>query len=49
MFRVELPNGHRVLVIFQENAFALHRILPGDKVLLEMSLRFVEGRIVFGK
>ena len=38
MFRVELPNGHRVLAHIS-GKMRLHfiRILPGDKVLLEMS------------
>lgn len=38
MFRVELPNGHRVLAHIS-GKMRLHfiRILPGDKVTLELS------------
>jgi len=38
MFRVELPNGHRVLAHIS-GKMRLHfiRILPGDKVMLEVS------------
>jgi len=45
MFRVQLPNGHLVLAHIS-GKMRLHfiRILPGDKVVLEISaLRFVEG------
>ncbi len=44
MFRVELPNGHRVLAhISGKMRMHFIRILPGDKVMLEVSaLRFVE-------
>ena len=38
MFRAELPNGHRVLAHIS-GKMRLHfiRILPGDKVMLEVS------------
>ncbi len=44
MFRVELPNGHRVLAhISGKMRMHFIRILPGDKVMLEsFPLRFVE-------
>ena len=51
MFRVELPNGHRVLAHIS-GKMRLHfiRILPGDKVLLEMSpYDLTKGRITFRK
>jgi translation initiation factor IF-1 len=49
MFRVELPNGHKVLAHIS-GKLRLHfiRILPGDKVLLEMSpYDLTKGRITF--
>jgi translation initiation factor IF-1 len=49
MFRVELPNGHRVLAHIA-GKMRLHfiRILPGDKVVLEVSpYDLSKGRIVF--
>ena len=49
MFRVELPNGHRI-VAHISGKMRLHfiRILPGDKVLLEMSpYDLSKGRITF--
>ena len=49
MFRVELPNGHRVLGHIS-GKMRLHfiRILPGDKVLLQMSpYDLTKGRITF--
>jgi len=49
MFRVQLPNGHRVLAHIS-GKMRLHfiRILPGDKVLLEMSpYDLTKGRITF--
>jgi len=49
MFRVELPTGHRVLAHIS-GKMRLHfiRILPGDKVLLEMSpYDLTKGRITF--
>ena len=49
MFRVELPSGHRILAHIS-GKMRLHfiRILPGDKVLLEMSpYDLTKGRITF--
>ena len=49
MFRVELPNGHRVLAHIS-GKMRLHfiRILPGDKVMLEISpYDLSKGRITF--
>ncbi len=49
MFRVELPNGHRVLAHIS-GKMRLHfiRILPGDKILLEMSpYDLTKARITF--
>ncbi len=49
MFRIALPNGHRVLAHIS-GKMRLHfiRILPGDKVLLEMSpYDLTKGRITF--
>ena len=49
MFRVELPGGHRILAHIS-GKMRLHfiRILPGDKVLLEMSpYDLTKGRITF--
>ncbi len=49
MFRVELPNGHRILAHIS-GKMRLHfiRILPGDKVMLEMSpYDLSKGRIIF--
>ncbi len=49
MFRVELPNGHRILAHIS-GKMRLHfiRILPGDKVMLEMSpYDLTKGRITF--
>jgi len=49
MFRVALPNGHQVLAHIS-GKMRLHfiRILPGDKVLLEMSpYDLTKGRITF--
>ena len=38
MFRVELPNGHRILArISGKLRLNFIRILPGDKVTVEMS------------
>ena len=51
MFRVELPNGHRLLAHIS-GKMRLHfiRILPGDKVLLEMSpYDLTKGSITFRK
>jgi translation initiation factor IF-1 len=49
MFRVELPNGHRVLAHIS-GKMRLHFILllPGDKVMIEMSpYDLSKGRITF--
>ena len=49
MFRVQLPNGHLVLAHIS-GKMRLHfiRILPGDKVLLEMSpYDLTKARITF--
>jgi translation initiation factor IF-1 len=49
MFRVELPNGHR-LMGHLPGKMGLHviRILPGDKVMLEVSpYDLSKGRITF--
>jgi translation initiation factor IF-1 len=49
MFRVDLPNGHRVLAHIS-GRMRMHfiRILPGDKVLLEMSpYDLTKARIVY--
>jgi translation initiation factor IF-1 len=49
MFRVELPNGHRVLAhISGKMRMNFIKILPGDKVTLEMSpYDLSKGRIVY--
>ena len=49
MFRVELDNGHKVLAHIS-GKMRMHyiRILPGDRVRLEMSpYDLTKGRIVF--
>jgi translation initiation factor IF-1 len=49
MFRVQLPNGHKMLAHIS-GKMRLHfiRILPGDKVMLEMSpYDLTKGRITF--
>ncbi|MBV9274118.1 MAG: translation initiation factor IF-1 [Verrucomicrobia bacterium] len=49
MFRVELPNGHRLLAHIS-GKMRLHfiRILPGDKVMVEVSpYDLTRGRITF--
>ena len=49
VFRVELPNGHRVLAHIS-GKMRLHfiRVLPGDKVLVELSpYDLTRGRITF--
>ena len=49
MFRVDLQNGHRVLAHIS-GRMRMHfiRILPGDKVLLEMSpYDLTKARIVY--
>ncbi|HEY8475864.1 MAG TPA: translation initiation factor IF-1 [Chloroflexota bacterium] len=49
MFRVELPNGHKVLA-HVSGKMRLHfiRILPGDKVKVELSpYDLTRGRITY--
>lgn len=49
MFRVELPNGHKVLAHIS-GKMRMHyiRILPGDRVLVEMSpYDLSRGRIIY--
>jgi translation initiation factor IF-1 len=49
MFQIELPNGHRLLAHIS-GKMRLHfiRILPGDKVMVEMSpYDLTKGRITF--
>ena len=49
MFRVELPNGHKVLAHIS-GKIRLHyiKILPGDKVLIELSpYDLTRGRIIY--
>jgi len=49
MFRIELPNGHRLLAHIS-GKMRLHfiRILPGDKVMVEVSpYDLTKGRITF--
>ncbi|HPF85034.1 MAG: translation initiation factor IF-1 [Synergistaceae bacterium] len=49
MFRVELDNGHRILA-HVSGKMRLHfiRILPGDKVLVEISpYDLARGRIIY--
>ncbi|MCP4366074.1 MAG: translation initiation factor IF-1 [Planctomycetes bacterium] len=49
MFRVELPNGHQILA-HVSGKMRMHfiRILPGDKVTIEMSPYDLDrGRIVY--
>ncbi len=51
MFRVELPNGHKVLA-HVSGKMRMHyiKILPGDKVKLELSpYDPTRGRIVYRK
>ncbi|MEI8314023.1 MAG: translation initiation factor IF-1 [Verrucomicrobiota bacterium] len=49
MFRIELPNKHRILAHLS-GKMRLHfiRLLPGDKVMIEMSpCDLSKGRITF--
>jgi translation initiation factor IF-1 len=48
MFRVELPNGHRVLAhVSGKMRMNFIRILPGDSVVLELSpYDLTRGRII---
>ena len=49
MFRVELPNGHRILAhISGKMRMHFIRILPGDKVTVELSpYDLNRGRIIY--
>ncbi|MGV8073678.1 MAG: translation initiation factor IF-1 [Syntrophobacteraceae bacterium] len=49
MFRVELPNGHRILAhISGKMRMHFIRILPGDKVTVELSpYDLSRGRITY--
>lgn len=49
MFRVELANGHRILAhISGKMRLNFIKILPGDKVVMEMSpYDLTKGRIVY--
>ncbi|MEW5761950.1 MAG: translation initiation factor IF-1 [Bacillota bacterium] len=49
MFRVELPNGHKVLAhVSGRIRMNFIRILPGDRVLLELSpYDLTRGRIIY--
>jgi translation initiation factor IF-1 len=49
MFRVELKNGHRVLAhISGKMRMHFIKILPGDKVLVELSpYDLTRGRIIY--
>ena len=48
MFRVELENGHRVLANSGKLCQNFIRILPGDKVTLELSpYDLSKGRIIW--
>ena len=49
MFQVELPNGHMILAhIYGKLRMNFIRILPGDKVTLEMSpYDLTRGRITW--
>jgi len=49
MFRVELPNGHKVLAHIS-GRLRVHyiRVLPGDRVLIELSpYDLMRGRITY--
>jgi translation initiation factor IF-1 len=49
MFRVELPNGHRVLAhVSGKMRMNYIKILPGDKVIVELSpYDLTRGRIIY--
>jgi translation initiation factor IF-1 len=49
MFRVELPNGHRILAHISGKMRMFYiKILPGDKVTVEMSpYDLTRGRITY--
>lgn len=47
-FKVELENGHQILATTAENFVCYIRILPGDKVTIEMSpYDLTKGRIIW--
>ena len=47
MFKVELPNKHQVLAhISGKLRMNFIRILPGDKVTLEMAMTWTIGRVI---
>ncbi|MBI2842780.1 MAG: translation initiation factor IF-1 [Armatimonadetes bacterium] len=49
MFRIELPNGHKVLA-HVSGKIRMHfiKILPGDRVLVELSpYDLTRGRIIY--
>ncbi len=48
LFRVELPNGHRLLAhVSGEMRMNFEKVLPGDKVLLEISpYDLSRGRVI---
>ncbi len=49
MFRVELPNGHKILA-HVSGKMRMHyiKILPGDKVVVELSpYDLTRGRIIY--
>lgn len=49
MFRVELPNGH-VILAHISGKMRMHfiRLMPGDKVLVEMSpYDLTKGRVIY--
>ncbi|MCX7943213.1 MAG: translation initiation factor IF-1 [Deltaproteobacteria bacterium] len=49
MFRVELPNGKKIIA-YLSGKMRMHfiRILPGDKVIVELSpYDLTRGRIIF--
>lgn len=50
-FRVELPNGHRILA-HVSGKMRMHfiKILPGDKVIVELTpYDLTKGRIIYRK
>ncbi|MBI2092547.1 MAG: translation initiation factor IF-1 [Deltaproteobacteria bacterium] len=49
MFRVELPNGHKILAhISGKMRMHFIKILPGDKVTIELSpYDLTRGRVVY--
>ncbi len=51
LFRVELPNGHRILAhVSEKNRLELIKMLPGNKVSVELTpYDLSRGRIVSRK